>query len=349
MCVIAFSPKGVSIPSVEQLKSMWKANPDGAGYAYVGRGGKVYYRKGFMTLDSLLKELEAPERFKNTNFAIHFRIGTSGKNDAKTCHPFPVTTSFGELRKTEGKTDALLFHNGIIGEGKLTSPLSSDTQDFVIAMAPLLYKYNKSKARDHYIEDFTEGNRLLLLYKNNAFKMYGDWKKDGDLWVSNLNYKNDYRWYGGEYYSDWWDDWYRDYYKNNKPTNPTVSSETEVAKSEPVIDSNEKIGRLWNDIIKREYAYVTPQDLTLLKHSADDYDREHIYVGGFTFGYDAEQELVWVEDTPVNYYKEYDLGDEEEDAIMERDLDRALELIEEGETNVKTEVSQPLSDNDKEV
>ena len=335
MCVIAFSPKGVSIPSVEQLKSMWRANPDGAGYAYVGRGGKVYYRKGFMTLDSLLKELEAPERFKNTNFAIHFRIGTSGKNDAKTCHPFPITTSFGELRKTDGKTDALLFHNGIIGDGKLTSPLSSDTQDFVIAMAPLLCKYNKSKARDHFLEDFTEGNRLLLMYKNNAFKMYGDWKKDGDLWVSNLNYKNDYRWYGGEYYSDWWDDWYKDYYSHSYKSTPTAS---EPVEKEVVIDDNEKVGRLWNEIIKKEYAYVTPQDLAILKHSADDYDREHIYLDGYMFGYDAEQELVWVEDSPVKYCPD-------DDEITERELDKALSLIDEGEDDEK-EIQQPLSIND---
>lgn len=292
MCVIAFSPKGVSIPSVEQIKSMWKANPDGAGYAYVGRGGKVYFRKGFMTLDSLLKELEAPERFKNTNFAIHFRIGTSGKNDAKTCHPFPISTSFGELRQTDGKADAVLFHNGVIGEGKLINPLSSDTQDFTVAMAPLLSKYNKSKARDYFIEDFTQGNRLLILYKNNAFKMYGDWKKDGDLWVSNLSYKNDYRWYGADYYSDWWDKWYESYC-----TTPTGTTTTSTI-SEPVLDDNEKINRLWSKVIKAEYAYVTPDELDTLKRSADDYTRSQLFLGGYTFGYDDKQELVWLEDEP---------------------------------------------------
>lgn len=304
MCVIAFSPKGVSIPSVEQLKSMWRANPDGAGYAYVGRGGKVYYRKGFMTLDSLLKELEAPERFKNTNFAIHFRIGTSGKNDAKTCHPFPISTNFGELRKVDGKTDAVLFHNGVIGDGKLINPLSSDTQDFTVAMAPLLSKYNKSKARDYFIEDFTEGNRLLILYKNNAFKMYGDWKKDGDLWVSNLSYKNDYRWYGGEYYSDWWDKWYEDYY--SKPTvtttitTPTTTSTTDTDENKPVIDDNERIGRLWNKVIKDEYAFVTKEELALLKKSADDYSPGQIFLGGYTFGYDTEQGLIWIDEEPYS-------------------------------------------------
>ena len=37
MCVIVFSPKGVAPPTDEQIKKMWEHNPDGAGYAYVGR------------------------------------------------------------------------------------------------------------------------------------------------------------------------------------------------------------------------------------------------------------------------------------------------------------------------
>lgn len=310
MCVIAFSPKGVSIPSVEQIKSMWKTNPDGAGYAYVGRGGKVYYRKGFLTLDSLLKELEAPERFKNTNFAIHFRIGTSGKNDAKTCHPFPITTNFGELRNTDGKSDAVLFHNGIIGEGKLINPLSSDTQDFVVAMAPLLGRYNKSKARDYYLENFTTGNRLLLLYKNNAFKMYGDWKKDGDIWVSNLNYKNDYRWYGEGYYSDWWDKWYEDYRTNsiatvtNQETN--VSGQQTLALDDKLIyDDNSKAEEIWNETLLEGYKFVSEEDMQVLKHSADDYTRNLMYVGDFVFGYDEAQNYVWVEYSPYDESTSY--------------------------------------------
>ena len=41
MCVIVFSPKGVDIPTEEQIKTMWEANPDGAGYAYVGKGKPI--------------------------------------------------------------------------------------------------------------------------------------------------------------------------------------------------------------------------------------------------------------------------------------------------------------------
>lgn len=299
MCVIAFSPKGVDIPTQEQIEKMWKANPDGAGYAYVDKKGKVVFRKGFMSLSELLKDLEAPERFKNTNFAIHFRIGTSGKNDKATCHPFPISNSFGELRKTEGKVDSVLFHNGILSDGGLASPLASDTQDFVIAMSPLLQKYNRSKTRDFFIEELTKGNRLLILYKNNAFKMFGDWQKDGNLWVSNLYYKDNYYCYGSGYYG-WhnfmYDDdgyFYDDYY--GKPIHDTENKKVNDNR----VDT-EEANKLWEEVVEKEYKFVTKEELKLLKESSDDYTKNTMELGGYVLGYDTKQYLVWLEETPIS-------------------------------------------------
>lgn len=294
MCVIAFSPKGTDIPTVNQLRSMWNHNPDGAGYAYVNKKGKVVYRKGFMTFDSLMKELEAPERFKNTNFAVHFRIGTSGENDKATCHPFPLSTTFGELRKTEGETDSVLFHNGVLSDGGLASPLASDTQDFVIAMAPLLQKFNRSKTRDYFIGELTTGNRLLILYKNNAFKMFGEWEKDGDIWVSNLSYKHDYTWYGSGYYG-WHNYMYDDDYYYQTPK----SDSKEVMKSDK--EYNEaQANKLWKEIIDKEYKYVSKDEMELLIDSAESYTNETMESCGYVLGYDTKQELVWLEETPVS-------------------------------------------------
>lgn len=291
MCVIAFSPKGVDIPSTKQIKDMWSHNPDGAGYAYVSKKGKVVFRKGFMKLDDLLKELEAPERFKNTNFAIHFRIGTSGKNDKATCHPFPVSTTFGELRKTEGEEDSVLFHNGILSDGGLASPLASDTQDFVVAMAPLLQKYNRSKTRDYFIGEITKGSRLLILYKNNAFKMFGDWQKDGDLWVSNLSYKYDYQWYGSGYYG--WQEYYYDDY--GCYGSRTLGSS--VNKNPVKTDESDA---LWREVIEKEYKFLDNEaQLKLLKESADTYSDGKVELGGYVLGYDEDQMLVWLEETPI--------------------------------------------------
>lgn len=289
MCVIAFSPKGVDIPTETKLRQMWNHNPDGAGYAYVDKKGSVVYRKGFMTFDSLMADLKAPERFKNTNFAIHFRIGTSGKNDGATCHPFPISTNFGELRKTEGVAESVLFHNGVLSEGGIISPLASDTQDFVVAMAPLLKKFNRSKARDYFIEELTKGSRLLILYKNNTFKMFGDWQKDGDLWVSNLSYQYSYSWYGSGYYG-WYD--YDDYGYYPLSTVDGNKNETPV--------KTDKSNALWQEIIEKEYKFLDNEDeLQLLIDSADTYTDGRVEQAGYVLGYDKKQLLVWLEETPV--------------------------------------------------
>lgn len=297
MCVIAFSPKGVDIPTESQLRQMWNCNPDGAGYAYVDKKGSVVYRKGFLTFESLLKELEAPERFKSTNFAIHFRIGTSGKNDGATCHPFPISNNFGELRKTEGVAESVLFHNGILSNGGIVSPLASDTQDFVVAMTPLLKKYNRSKARDHFIGQLIKGNRLLILYKNNTFKMFGDWQKDGDIWVSNLNYKYDYSWYGSGYYGGGWQEYGYDDYGcfGLRPAKKVDDKKTNVT---PI--QTDETNDMWLNIIEKEYMFLDNEEqLQLLKDSADSYTKSQIELGGYVLGYDDTQLLVWLEDTPI--------------------------------------------------
>lgn len=312
MCVIAFSPKGVDIPTPEQIKQMWKANPDGAGYAFVGKRGKVFYRKGFMYLDDLLKELEHPEKFKNTNFAIHFRIGTSGKNDCHTCHPFPVSNNFGELRKISGQADSVLFHNGVIGKGGLASPLSSDTQDFVIAMCPMLQKFNRSVTRDNLIEEIVEGNRVLVLYKNNAVKMYGKWEKDGDIWVSNLNYKWYSSYHGGSYYGYYWDDEYSwesrltptkaNEYGQRGETNKEIT-ETEEDKAER-LEAEHMIA----DIISKGYMFMDVPTFNKVKKYADGVRGDTIEYAGFVFEYDEEQELIWLEEDTYGYLEESSVG-----------------------------------------
>ena len=299
MCVIAFSPKGTDIPTKQQIRQMWYQNPDGAGYAYVNKKGKVVYKKGFMSLSELMDELKAPERFKNTNFALHFRIGTSGKNDKATCHPFPVSNNFGELRKTSGEADSVLFHNGVLSKGGMANPLASDTQDFVIAMYPMFQKYNKSKTRDFFIEELIEGSRLLVLYKNNAFKMFGKWEKDGDIWVSNLNYKTSYSWYGSGYYG-WTEYGYDDYgnYSSFQYDDEGyyIGSST---KNENPVQTDESV-KLWNEVIEKEYKYVTDTELDILKRSSESYTRQTMTLNDYVLGYDVSQSIVWLEDTPVS-------------------------------------------------
>ena len=187
MCVIAFSPKGNEAPTEEQIKEMFKKNPDGAGYAW-DDGTTVHFKKGFMNVDDLLEDLGPLEKWKDKNLAMHFRIGTAGKNDKKTTHPFPLTNNFGELRKLQGD-GPVLFHNGVIsGYGGIIDPLASDTQDFVAGVASkLLTRPNTpSKITAKTIDTIIGSSRLLIMYGKNKVVKFGDWKeKDGNFY-SNL-------------------------------------------------------------------------------------------------------------------------------------------------------------------
>lgn len=216
MCVIAFSPKGNDMPTEEQIKMMFKKNPDGAGYAYE-EGKTVHYKKGFMNVDDLLEDLGPLEKWKDKAVAIHFRIGTAGKNDKKTTHPFLISPSFGDLRKLEGE-GPVLFHNGVIsGFGGIIDPLASDTQDFVAGVASHLLntKRQPSKVATKAISSIIGSSRLLLMYGKGKNFTFGDWQqKDGNyysnmIWDTTPKYTTtDYSTYhGGSYYGY---DWYKD-------------------------------------------------------------------------------------------------------------------------------------------
>ena len=281
MCVICFSRKGVDAPTEEKIKEMFKANPDGAGYAYEGKGGKVIYRKGFMTVEELLEELKPLDKWKNTNLALHFRIGTAGENDAHTCHPFPLTTSYGELRKTEGK-GAVLFHNGILAEGGLADKNSSDTQDFVIAFAPMLKKWSKSRVRDAWVGKLINNSKLLIMYGKNKFKMYGNWYSDGELMVSNLNYKPNYTYAYGYGYSGYpYTGYYGGYdeYWQKKEQQKKLYKET-AKKMFEMLDIEEHI-------------WATEYEIDAMLEASDDYTPTSMIKDGVEYGYDYEGCCVW--------------------------------------------------------
>lgn len=284
MCVIAFSPKGKNAPTEEQIRAMFTANPDGAGYAFNGRNGVVEYKKGFMSVDALLKELAPLSRWKNTNLAIHFRIGTAGKNDEHTCHPFPISTDFGELRKTSG-TGPVLFHNGILDKGGLLNPLSSDTQDFVAAFAPMLSKYSKSKVRDGWLEEIVTGNRLLVMYNNNKFKMYGRWERDGDLFVSNTHYQ---AYSHSSYAYSTWTPAVTTTYTTNKTTKKVLN-----AMSEEEIDEIMEIEELWNELSITGMLEATGDVIRAMLDYADKYNKYYAEKNGIKYFYDLEDGIIY--------------------------------------------------------
>lgn len=284
MCVICFSPRGVNAPTEEQIKQMFNTNPDGAGYAYEGKNGRVVYRKGFMTVQALLDELKPLDKWRNTNLALHFRIGTAGENDEHTCHPFPITTDYGEMRKTEGN-GAVLFHNGILAEGGMADKNSSDTQDFVVAFAPMLKKWSKSSVRDTWLTKVIGSSKLLIMYGRNKYKMYGDWKQDGGLYVSNLNYKPSA--YAGYYgYGYGYNDYgcYGEYERYWEKKDREKKLYEETAK------------KMFNLLKTEEYVWATEFEIEAMIESSDKSTYDTMTKDGVNYGYDFTGCCVWREE-----------------------------------------------------
>ena len=80
MCVIIVCPKGIALPSVDELKAAYMRNPDGCGFVSESDHYKSLHFSTFIR--RLMK------RDINENVIIHFRFATHGSVCVKNCHPF---------------------------------------------------------------------------------------------------------------------------------------------------------------------------------------------------------------------------------------------------------------------
>ena len=214
MCIIVAKKKGVNIPSNDILKTCFTRNSDGAGLMY-NKDNKVIIEKGFMTYDKLEQRLtELKNEFKDNSLkkiglVLHFRIGTQGKNDAFTCHPFMISDNNEDLRKLVVETDVAMVHNGIISAYSTRKEDDlSDTQLFIKYMVNTIYKYDKEFYKDTKVMNMLQDvarSRLCFLDKKGDIYTSGDFITDNDILYSNTSYKkieySNYSYYG--YYDDY--------------------------------------------------------------------------------------------------------------------------------------------------
>ena len=113
------------------------------------KDNQVIIDKGYMNIDDLLVRIE---KLKNelhsdlTDNAIvfHFRIGTAGKNDKETTHPFIITNQDDKLRATKITSNLGVVHNGIIYHYSYKGGILSDTQLFIKNVIYPISKLNKN-------------------------------------------------------------------------------------------------------------------------------------------------------------------------------------------------------------
>lgn len=180
MCIIAVKPEKV-VFTRKQLKVMWDANPDGAGFMYA-ENGKVQVVKGLMTLSALWDAIEAVGPMRK--LVLHFRIKTHGKISPELTHPFWIT---------EGSL--AMVHNGVIRNVvNETSEEESDTAVFARKLAnayvnPL--QAIRNEFHREMIEAYIGFSKVVFMDGSGAHyilnESLGTWHKN--VWYSNDRFK----------------------------------------------------------------------------------------------------------------------------------------------------------------
>lgn len=131
MCIIAVSRVGVKQPTLEQLRTMYSRNPDGAGYMYA-RDGHVHIHKGFMTWGDFERNIKAEKFTPEDPVVYHFRISTQAGICPEMTHPFPLTENLDLCEELDLISPYGIAHNGIIRmTSSLTETRYSDTAIFI--------------------------------------------------------------------------------------------------------------------------------------------------------------------------------------------------------------------------
>lgn len=242
MCIIVAKPKGVEMPTNEIFRNCFMNNDDGAGLMYTNPStGMIEIEKGFMTWHSFetrLDELKDKYNdFKDMNFVAHFRIGTQGKNDEYTCHPFPVSSKDKMLRKLKLTTDMGFVHNGILSDYSSSSydyktktyikkqSVLSDTQLFIKHQLNSYKSLNRNFLKNKQVRDFISryasenSSKFAFIDKGDQLYLFGNFTVDEGVYYSNSTYS--YSSYSRYLSSYDWSDW------NNTETYKSPKKESE--------------------------------------------------------------------------------------------------------------------------
>lgn len=168
MCVIIYCPKGVEIPSLNELRAAYDRNPNGCGFVTKSRH---YHSLHFGAFYRQLKKRDI-----NQDCIIHFRFATQGSIKVKNCHPFYnkgywfAHNGVLPIMPNKDKTDSQLYFNNEI--------------------RPLITKYGwrSDEVRCELIMTANRyHSRFALMHKGETL-LFGDFKKYKDRYYSNFNH-----------------------------------------------------------------------------------------------------------------------------------------------------------------
>ena len=177
MCVIAISDD--VRPTDEQVGKMFEANKYGAGIAWREKG-VVRWKKGMglEEVTELCQKVPLP-------FVVHFRIPSAGGDSKYLCHPFPVTADV--PLELQGTTKGyVLFHNGHWNRWK-ESTLEAAVRSGTKVPGG---KWSDTRAMAFHAHIYGSGilemiDEKSVLFGPTKVEVFGQWSKEGGLWVSN--------------------------------------------------------------------------------------------------------------------------------------------------------------------
>jgi len=218
MCMIAWKPKGVSIPK-EYLFNAFLENPDGCGFMYPLEGKLVIEKPFYKYDDFITRYIEVIEKYNNPPVVLHFRLVASGDKSDENTMPMYV------------KEDKLgVCHNGVISEfsewGEMWDAKKGKKVSYVITEGLSdTYRFNEeilkklprgflnNEAVMYLLEYLTGGwNKLTFMDGNGKVwflnKDEGHWHKR--VWYSSKSYVSNYfhnlQYYSNKGYYEYWPD-----------------------------------------------------------------------------------------------------------------------------------------------
>ena len=175
MCIAILKPIGAAISDVA-LENSFHSNPQGAGYAFVGKKGRMVINKGFFDIKAFIEAYRKDElRYGDSSPAlIHFRIATGSNVNEENCHPFQFK-------------HGAFIHNGWFFS---STKEKSDTNLLVESVGEWLTKDKVLVHKEELAKHFGH-NKVILLYRDKSTVILnedaGVW--DNGVWYSNTSFR----------------------------------------------------------------------------------------------------------------------------------------------------------------
>lgn len=175
MCVICIKQAGVLYPTVDTVKTMCKANPDGFSMVVSNRKRKplIFKTMSFDKFIALYEQVSRSNDYRTTSLFIHARIKTHGTPRLENCHGW--------------RSDGLVFaHNGVLSIANRDDMTDSETffRDIFIPA----YKMGGWKMAERTIDAVIGTSKFVFMDKEGEIRYYGNYIEDGGLLYSNNSY-----------------------------------------------------------------------------------------------------------------------------------------------------------------